>query len=79
MEDVNGFPFLVICIADNGPGIPLENKDRIFEPFFTTKEGGTGLGLPIAVRIIENHKGWLDLDSIPGEGTTAEIFLPMES
>ena len=42
-----------IAIADDGPGIPAEVRDRIFEPFFTTKHRGTGLGLPTAKRVIE--------------------------
>ena len=68
----------VIKISDNGPGIPEAIGDRVFQPFFSTKEEGTGLGLSIAVRIIEDHKGWLNLRSRRGKGTTFTITLPSE-
>lgn len=71
---------IVIQIADNGPGIPLDIQNRIFDNFFTTKsaEKGTGLGLAISHQIIyEKHSGCLNLRSIPGVGTEFEIVLPM--
>jgi signal transduction histidine kinase len=68
----------VIRLTDNGPGIPEAAKDKVFQPFFTTKEEGTGLGLSIAVRIIEEHQGWLDVKSKEGEGTTFIISLPLK-
>ena len=70
-----------IRVADNGPGIPPEIKDRIFDPFFTTKEPGkgTGQGLAIAHRVItELHGGELAVESTPGQGTTFIIRLPLE-
>jgi len=66
-----------ITIADTGPGIPLENLDRIFEPYFTTKEGGTGLGLALAHRIILEHKGSIRAENAPGGGARFEIDLPI--
>lgn len=70
--------FIEISIADTGCGIPLEYFDKIFEPFFTTKNKGTGLGLPISSRIIENHKGFIEVTSIPGNGTKFTIKLPIK-
>ncbi len=65
-------------IADTGPGIPEKTLPRIFEPFFTTKEEGqgTGLGLSLVYRIIENHNGRIEALSTPGEGSTFIIELP---
>jgi signal transduction histidine kinase len=67
---------LAIRISDNGPGIPESIRDRVFQPFFSTKEEGTGLGLSIATRIIEDHKGCLNLRSRRGKGATFTITLP---
>lgn len=71
--------YVVIKIADNGKGIPPENLKRIFEPFFTTKEvgQGTGLGLSIAYKIIEKHKGKIEVQSKVGVGTEFTITLPV--
>jgi len=68
----------VIRLSDNGPGIAESIKEKIFQPFFTTKEEGTGLGLSIATRIMEEHKGWIDVTSKKGEGTTFIITLPVK-
>jgi len=59
----------VIQVADDGPGIPPENKVKIFDPFFTTRETGTGLGLAIVHKIVENHQGEIDVES-PLSGKT---------
>jgi signal transduction histidine kinase len=67
---------LIIRISDSGEGIPQGMEDHIFEIFFTTREGGTGLGLPIARRIVEGHKGTLTISSAPGTGAVATIILP---
>jgi two-component system nitrogen regulation sensor histidine kinase GlnL len=64
-------------IADRGPGIPAEAQRQIFNPFFTTKSGGTGLGLPISVRIVEEHGGTIEVLSRVGEGTTFRVLLPL--
>ncbi len=68
---------LEVAIADTGPGIPPEHLDRIFEPYFTTKEGGTGLGLALAQRIVDAHGGAITVDSRPGKGSTFRIGLPL--
>lgn len=68
---------VVVEIRDTGSGIPAEVRDRLFEPFVTTRAGGTGLGLPISLRIVEGHSGELHVDSSPGEGTTAVVWLPV--
>jgi len=67
---------LELEIRDSGCGIPEEVAARIFEPYFSTKEKGTGLGLPICKRIVEEHEGKLRLESRPGQGTTVTITLP---
>ena len=68
---------VVIRVSDNGPGFPESIQDDLFEPFFTTKEEGTGLGLTIAARIIEEHGGKLELSSREGEGALSTISLPV--
>ena len=69
----------IVEIVDNGPGIPLENREHLFQPFFTTKgEHGTGLGLWVSQGIIRKHAGSIDLVSRtdgPNHGTTARVFL----
>jgi signal transduction histidine kinase len=65
-----------ITIIDSGSGIAPDLLDRIFDPYFTTKPDGTGLELPIALRIIQAHGGTLDVSSIPGQGATVEVRLP---
>jgi nitrogen-specific signal transduction histidine kinase len=64
-------------IVDNGPGIPIEMQEQLFNPFFSTKHKGTGLGLPISQRIVEEHGGAIELQSQPGIGTTIRVFLPI--
>lgn len=66
-----------ITVADTGSGIPTENMDRLFEPFFTTKNNGTGLGLPITRRIIQEHGGNISVESQLGHGTTFSVYLPV--
>lgn len=66
----------VIRVIDSGPGIPESIKEKVFQPFFSTKDEGTGLGLSIAARIIEDHRGCLNLRSREGKGTTFTITIP---
>jgi PAS domain S-box-containing protein len=68
---------VVITVADTGPGIPVETHHRIFEPFFTTKIRGTGLGLPVARRIIEQHRGAIDIEQHQHKGARFVIRLPV--
>lgn len=71
--------FLRICISDTGGGITQENMRRLFEPFFTTKQNGTGLGLAVTRRIIEEHNGTIRVESQPGQGTTFTVLLPIKA
>jgi len=69
-----------ISIHDEGIGIPEENMQKIFDPYFTTKgmgsQKGVGLGLSICYSIVKNHNGHIQVDSVPGKGTTFQIYLP---
>ena len=69
-------PVVILEVSDTGKGIPPEAAKRLFDPFFTTKDHGTGLGLPIAARIIEKHLGALQYQTNPDVGTTFGIILP---
>jgi signal transduction histidine kinase len=69
---------VILEVADDGKGIPPEVEKRLFDPFFSTKETGTGLGLPIAARIIEKHGGMLQYQTRPGHGTTFGVVLRRE-
>jgi two-component system sensor kinase FixL len=74
IEAVGGFCRIVV--ADDGPGIPGEHRGKVFTPFFTTKARGTGLGLPTARRIVEAHRGAVDVECPEPGGTTVIISLP---
>ncbi len=74
--DTNFEECLEIEIADNGPGIPAFQKDQIFEPFFSTKKDGTGMGLTIARKIIQDHNGEIELISKKDYGTVFRLTLP---
>lgn len=75
--DEKAVDVVILEINDTGKGIPPEAEKRLFDPFFTTKDVGTGLGLPIAARIIEKHHGALQYQTQPGIGTTFGIILPV--
>ena len=68
--------FCLISVIDEGPGIPTHLIHQIKEPFFTTKKDGTGLGLMITTRIIDNHNGLFKIKPNDDKGTTFEIKLP---
>jgi signal transduction histidine kinase len=68
--------FVHLSIMDEGTGIPEEVINKVGQPFFTTKEQGTGLGLMVSMKIIENHGGQLTIHSQANKGSTVEILLP---
>jgi PAS domain S-box-containing protein len=65
-----------IVVEDNGRGIPKDQIDRIFEPFYTTKKDGTGLGLALVRRAVDEHHGRVHCVSVPGKGTTFRVLIP---
>ena len=69
----------VLRVADSGPGIAPDSRDRIFEPFFTTKDsgGGTGLGLAVCRQIVDTHGGTIQVTDAPGGGAAFEVRLPL--
>ncbi|MCX5727030.1 MAG: ATP-binding protein [Candidatus Saganbacteria bacterium] len=75
-KEVKPTSVIFIEITDTGPGIPEDNLRSVFDPFFTSKPSGTGMGLPITLRIIEDHGGSIKVRSQVGKGTTFIITLP---
>ncbi len=67
-----------LTVSDNGQGMSAEVRDRAFEPFYTTKAKGTGLGLSICRRIMEVHRGRIELQSDPGKGSTVVVEFPRD-
>jgi len=72
-----GDRWIRLSIQDSGVGISGEDINKLFDPFFSTKEGGMGLGLSIAHRIVDQHHGKIEVESIPGEGTLFTVWLPI--
>lgn len=72
--------FVCLSVRDSGCGIAPENMSKIFEPFFTTKEvgKGTGLGLAMVYGIVKQHQGWIEVESVVGQGSTFNVFLPVD-
>jgi signal transduction histidine kinase len=68
---------IIVKVADNGEGIPLEMQSKIFIPNFTTKSSGTGLGLAMSKTIVEQVKGKIWFETVEGEGTTFYVELPV--
>jgi signal transduction histidine kinase len=66
-----------LVVADQGMGISRDDQEHIFEPFFTTKKRGTGLGLAIVHKVVTDHGGQVDVDSVPGRGTRVTVRLPV--
>ena len=75
----DGQEAVAIEIEDTGSGIPREIQDQIFNPFFTTKKGGVGLGLSIVSKIIDNHNGEIQVQSVAGKGTSFRILFPVDA
>jgi len=67
---------LVVAVGDDGEGMSAETREKAFTPFFTTREEGTGLGLPLVRRIVEEHGGSVEISSTPGAGTTVTLVFP---
>lgn len=77
--DDDGEPTVVLRVADTGPGMDEATKQKLFTPYFTTKPGGTGLGLPTTRRIVEQHRGRIEVFSARDHGTEFVITLPRSS
>ena len=69
--------YVCICVSDNGVDIDEKTQQQIFDPFFTTKDvnKGTGLGLSTAYAIVQQHNGWIDVESSPTTGTSSSVYL----
>ena len=67
-----------VVVSDTGRGIPPQSLSNIFRPFFTTKGNGTGLGLSLARRIVEEHHGRIEVSSAVGKGSRFEVLLPFQ-
>ena len=66
-----------MAVTDNGKGFPVEGRQRLLEPYMTTREGGTGLGLPIVAKILEDHGGGMELaDNPAGRGGQVRMWIP---
>jgi len=68
-----------VRVADTGVGIAPEHLRQVFNPFFTTKPSGTGLGLSVSYGIVREHGGCIDVESVPGCGSTFSVILPREA
>ena len=69
--------YLILAVTDNGKGFPVEGRQRLLEPYMTTREGGTGLGLPIVAKILEEHGGGMELvDNPAGRGGQVRMWIP---
>jgi CheY-like chemotaxis protein len=69
--------YVMLAVSDTGSGMDAETRSRLFEPFFTTKENGTGLGLLSCRRIVDSHNGTMRIDSVLGEGSCFELYIPL--
>jgi PAS domain S-box-containing protein len=79
MESTGETRWILIRIKDTGRGIPQENLSRIFDPFFTTRASGTGLGLSVVKRTVNDHGGVIRVTSSPQNGTEFSLFLPVKT
>ena len=67
---------MAVIVEDNGPGVPVADRQRIFDPYVTNKEGGTGLGLAIVRKILLDHGGDIDVGAAEGGGARFHVRLP---
>ena len=74
-----GGPMLLVEVTDEGRGIPPEDQAKLFTPFYTTKAKGSGLGLVVSHKIVEEHGGRCSVKSLPGQGTTVRVYLPVKT
>jgi PAS domain S-box-containing protein len=77
VENLAPGPYVLIEVSDDGCGMDTETRLRIFDPFFTTKFTGRGLGLAAAAGIVRAHQGGMIVRSVPGQGSTFQVFLPV--
>lgn len=75
-QGLSGAKMVAIEVIDNGCGIKKEDLEKVFTPFFTTKKKGSGLGLSISLKIVREHRGFLNIEAAPGRGTSVKIYLP---
>ena len=69
-------PYVEVCVEDTGVGMGREVIQQIFDPFFTTKDTGTGLGLMVTQGIVQDHEGWIEVESEVGKGSVFKVYLP---
>ena len=69
--------YVLVRVRDTGPGIPEDVQPKLFYPFYTTKKQGSGVGLSMARKIVDCHRGLIDVASRPGEGAVFTVRLPM--
>ena len=67
---------LLVAVGDDGEGMAAEVREKAFTPFFTTREEGTGLGLPLVRRVVDQHCGSVEISTMPGRGTTVTLVFP---
>jgi signal transduction histidine kinase len=77
VEEFEGESYLVLAVRDNGQGMSQEQVDNLFAPFLTTKDTGTGIGLAIVKKIMENHQSKVEIESKVGQGTKFKLLFPM--
>jgi signal transduction histidine kinase len=76
-ETREGLDYIQLAVRDSGQGMTREQTDKIFAPFLTYKQSGTGIGLALVLKIVENHQGRMEVDSKPGRGTTFRLLFPL--
>ncbi len=76
-ETSGGKPGIAVQFEDTGPGVPPDLREQIFNPFFTSKKEGVGLGLAIVAKIVDDHRGWIRLETETSRGAKFRVFLPV--